>query len=424
MLLPCSRARLQRGGHGRACRDACTSRRPTSTCSWSTTARPTAPRSGREARRRARACACRSTSASAAPCRPASCSRTRTATTAWSRSTATASTTRTRSRRSMTAMDGDPAARHGLRLALPRPRLQVPGADQPPHRHPRLRVPALADRRPAGDATRPPGFRLYNRRGDRALRPRLPARLPRGGGRADAAPPPPAMREVPVRCSSAAAACPRSARASRPYYMIKVLLAIFVGLAAAPARRRARRRRPPWPRRTGSDGARIQIVALLAAGLLLWSCSSSSAGAGCSSATRCVWLVAALVLLGARGLARAAQPSWPPRSASLPRRTPCSSSRSGSSCCCCCTSRSRSRGSPTSRRCSPSGWRCWRSASASSRSQLRTRAGADWRTGGPARRADPVGIHERLSRCRSNSRNVAVLRGSRREMSEKTPICR
>ena len=109
-------------------------------------------------------------------------------TSGWSRWTPTASTCPTRSACSRETMDERPRAGHGLRLALPH-RHRLPGPDQPPHRHPHLRLPAVADRRPARErphlgvpALQPPRHR--------AVRARLPARLPRGRGGADGAPPP------------------------------------------------------------------------------------------------------------------------------------------------------------------------------------------------------------------------------------------
>ena len=75
---------------------------------------------------------------------------------------------------------------HGLRLALPHRGPRVPRAGQPPHGHPRLRVPALADRRAAGERSH---LRLQADQPPRHLRvrPRLSARLSRGRGRADGA---------------------------------------------------------------------------------------------------------------------------------------------------------------------------------------------------------------------------------------------
>ena len=168
----------------------------------------------RDAGRRARAAPFRSTSASAAPCRPASSTRSSTATTTWSRSTATASTTRTRSSDCSSRMRRGPDARHGLRLALPRPTTRLPRAGQPPHRDPHLRVPAVAHRRPARE--RPDlGLPALQPPRDRAVRARLPARLPGGRGGADAALPPAAdARGAGADVRSAAAASRRSPRAS------------------------------------------------------------------------------------------------------------------------------------------------------------------------------------------------------------------
>ena len=71
--------------------------------------------------------------------------------------------------------------------------------------------------------------------------------------------------------------------------MIKVLLALFVGLARRAAGARAGRRRARVAAGTGSDGDRaIQIVAILAScAAAARSSSSSCAAGGCSSATRC-----------------------------------------------------------------------------------------------------------------------------------------
>ena len=89
-----------------------------------------------------------------------------------------------------------------------------------------------------------------------------------------------------------------------------------------------------------------------------------------------LWLFSALVLLGARDLARLLLEASRARSASPTRRTRCSSSRSASSWSCCCTSRWPSRAWPTRPRCSPSASRCSRSASvAKSSSAARLRGG-------------------------------------------------
>ena len=74
------------------------------------------------------------------------------------------------------------------------------------------------------------GFQALNRRGDRALRRRLPARLPGGGGDRDGAPPPAAAARG-ARDDARARGRASSITASHSvYYMVKVLLALFVGL--------------------------------------------------------------------------------------------------------------------------------------------------------------------------------------------------
>ena len=133
-------------------------------------------------------CACRSTSGSAARCRPASSTPTSTATTTWSRSTATASTTRARSqscsRRSTAATAPDMIC--GSRFATPT------GYIAPISRRTGIHLFAFLLsrllRQPITDPTS--GLPPLQPPGDRAVRARLPARLPRGRGGADAAPPP------------------------------------------------------------------------------------------------------------------------------------------------------------------------------------------------------------------------------------------
>ena len=78
------------------------------------------------------------------------------------------------------------------------------------------------------------GFRLYNRRGIAPVRPRLPARLPRGRGGADGALPPAAdARGARCGCSQRGGGVSSIRSGKSVYYMIKVLLAIFVGLVRA-----------------------------------------------------------------------------------------------------------------------------------------------------------------------------------------------
>ena len=74
------------------------------------------------------------------------------------------------------------------------------------------------------------GFQALNRQGDRALRRRLPARLPGGRGardgrRATGC----ACCEVPVEMRRARRAVVDPRRSRSVYYMVKVLLALFVG---------------------------------------------------------------------------------------------------------------------------------------------------------------------------------------------------
>ena len=217
-------------------------------------------RPDRRGGRRAASCGCRSTSASAAPCSPASSTRWTTATTTRCRSTATASTIpaeidKLRPRCASAAWTWS-AARASS------PTTRVPRADQPPHRDPPLRVPALADRRPASQrpdlglpAVQPPRHLR--------LRPRLPARLPRGRGRADGALAPAADvrgARAHVRPQRRRVVDQRLGKSA--YYMVKVLLAIFVGLLRGAANRRARRRRGRCGRARDLMDTPLQIVAI------------------------------------------------------------------------------------------------------------------------------------------------------------------
>ena len=163
---------------------------------------------------RARRSGCRSTSASAAPCRPASVTRASTATTSWSRSTATASTTRPRSRAcsrpcATTRRSTWCAARASSRedQATPRRSAAAPASTSS----------RSCSRASCGQRVSDPtsGFRLYNRRAIGLFArdyphdyPEVEAVLMLHHHRLR-------MREVPgADVRSAAAACPRSARAS------------------------------------------------------------------------------------------------------------------------------------------------------------------------------------------------------------------
>ena len=175
----------------------------------------------------------------------------------------------------------------------------------------------------------------------RAVRPRLPARLPRGRGRADGATRTGSARcELPVQHARApvgrlldqldavgllhdqgAAGGPRRAAARAP--------------RGRGRRRRARRggaRRSdgrPHPDRRDRRDRRAVLPGLRA-----------RAAPAADGALRAAVAVRDRRAARARGLARPARASSPARSASPTRRRRCSRSRSGSSCCCCCTSRS------------------------------------------------------------------------------------
>ena len=195
-----------------------------------------------------------------------------------------------------------PGARHGHGLALPRrptatatappPRAGSASASSP--RSCRAIVGQRGDRPDVGPAhDRPPRHR--------AVRPRLPARLPRGrGGAADARPPAARATRCPVRMRERTGGVSSINSTRSVYYMIKVLLAVFVGLLPrAPGgragRRRARRRGArdlAWTSRASSSSRSSSPPGC--------SCSSSSscAGGGCWSATRCCGCSPRRVLLG------------------------------------------------------------------------------------------------------------------------------
>ena len=120
--------------------------------------------------------------------------------------------------------------RHRRRLALPRrTRRRLPLVCDAAHRHPPPRARRLAAHATAdhGPDVRLPGAEPQ---GDHALRRRLPARLPRGrGDRARRAPPPAAASRCRSRCARGRPGSRRSGPLSSVYYMVKVLLALFVG---------------------------------------------------------------------------------------------------------------------------------------------------------------------------------------------------
>ena len=116
----------------------------------------------------------------------------------------------------------------GSRFAERRRRL--PAAVRPPRRDPLVRAARLAADAPEADRhdVRLPGAEPP---GDRALRRRLPARLPRGRGGRDGRPAPAAdPRGAGRRCASARPARSSITALRSLYYAIKVTLALFVGI--------------------------------------------------------------------------------------------------------------------------------------------------------------------------------------------------
>ena len=182
-----------------------------------------------------------------------------------------------------------PDARHGLRLALPRPTTTATVA--PISRRTGIHIFAFLLSRIVGQRGHRPdvGLPPVQPPRDRALRPRLPARLPRGRGGADA-PPPPAARCARCRCGCAQRGGGRLVDRLR-----QVGLLHDQGAARAvrrPAARRGRSSSPASrarsPRSTGSDGRpHPDRRDHRRRGAARWSCSSSCAGGGCWSATRC-----------------------------------------------------------------------------------------------------------------------------------------
>ena len=194
------------------------------------------------------------------------------------------------------------------------------------------------------------------------------------------------MREVSVRMFQRGGGVSSISSGKSFYYMVKVLLALFVGLARARACR-SPASPPPSPRSTGSDGhpdADRRDHRRRRALLIVLEMVRRRAADGALRA-------AVDVQRGRhprpRRLAGRAQRAGTADGDHLGARTRCSSSPSRSSCCCCCTSRRRCRGSATSRR-------CWRSGKRSSRSGCSARSGRRRMRSGRARaraRASPFG---------------------------------
>ncbi len=77
------------------------------------------------------------------------------------------------------------------------------------------------------------------------------------------------MREIPVRMYVREGGLSSITSGKSAYYMIKVLLAIFVGLFRARPTTRARRRRPGGRGARNLMEARVQLLAIVASGILL-----------------------------------------------------------------------------------------------------------------------------------------------------------
>ena len=146
------------------------------------------------------------------------------------------------------------------------------------------------------------------------------------------------MREVPVRMFARGGGVSSiSGSGKSAYYMVKVLLALFVGLA---------RRRPvvepgddaPVAASQGSDGpapARLHPRRGRAADRR----ARARAPAAAARALRAAVAVRAPSCSSASPPGAGRSSAWRRASGSSTRRTRCSSSRSASSSCCCCTSR-------------------------------------------------------------------------------------
>ena len=88
------------------------------------------------------------------------------------------------------------------------------------------------------------------------------------------------MREVPVQMYERGGGRSSISTGKSAYYMVKVLLALLVGLASAATRGRRRANTPPSSRSADLMDDRIQLVAIVAAGRCSSWCSSWCAGDG------------------------------------------------------------------------------------------------------------------------------------------------
>ena len=138
------------------------------------------------------------------------------------------------------------------------------------------------------------------------------------------------MREVPVTMLQRGGGVSSIGGSGKSfYYMVKVLLALFVGLGRRARRAGARASRPRWPRTTGSDGRpAADRRDRRRRRRCCCSCSSWCAGARSWSATRCCGCSARVVILGLAVWDDALTRDRAARWASSRRRTRCSSSPS------------------------------------------------------------------------------------------------
>ena len=125
-----------------------------------------------------------------------------------------------------------PATRHGLRLALPVQGSRLSRADQPPHG---IHIFAFLLSRIIGQRVSDPtsGFRLYNRRGIALFARDYPHDYPEVEAVLMVHFHRLRMCEVPVRMLARGGGVSSIRSGKSVYYMIKVLLAIFIGLARA-----------------------------------------------------------------------------------------------------------------------------------------------------------------------------------------------
>ena len=149
------------------------------------------------------------------------------------------------------------------------------------------------------------------------------------------------MREVPVRMFQRGGGVSSISSGKSAYYMVKVLLAIFVGLARAPPVAE------PGDAAPGGRGAgdlmevRIQIVAIVGSRRAAAGRARAGAPPAAARALRAAVAVQRARAARPRDLAGRACSELASASASSTRQRAVLHRASGSSCCCCCTSRRR-----------------------------------------------------------------------------------